>query len=110
MMTFNKLQTILTIVPAIFSSFVAFYFFNQPRHTLRRAVIAGTFIGTGMIFMHYFGMTAMEFEGISYSYRNGSVLFSYIFSILISISALLSYRSFLVKKRIILNKIIPLMQ
>ena len=78
MMTYNKLLTILTIAPAIFSSFVAFYYVNQPRHTLRRAVIAGTFIGTGMIFMHYFGMAAMELEGISYSYRNGSVLFSYI--------------------------------
>lgn len=107
MMTFNKLQTILTIVPAIFSSFVAFYFFNQPRHTLRRAIFAGTFIGTGMIFMHYFGMAAMKLDGISYSYRNGSVLFSYIFSILISISALLIHRSFLLKKGIFLRKIIP---
>lgn len=106
-MAYNELLTILTIVPAIFASFVAFYYVNQPRHTLRKAVLAGFFIGTGMIFMHYLGMYAMELEGISYSYRNGSVLFSYIFSILISISALLSYRSLFVKKGIILSKMIP---
>ena len=106
-MTYNKLLTVLTIVPAIFASFVAFYYINQPRHTLRRAVLAGFFIGTGMMFMHYLGMDAMELEGISYSYRNGSVLFSYIFSILISISALLSYRSLFVKRGIILSKMIP---
>lgn len=106
-MTYNKMLTILTIVPSIFSSFVAFYYINQPRHTLRRAVLAGFFIGTGMMFMHYMGMYAMELESITYSYRNGSVLFSYIFSILISISALLCYRFLIVKKGIILSKLIP---
>lgn len=107
MMTYNKLLTILTIIPGIFASFVAFYYVNQPRHTLKRAVLAGFFIGTGMMFMHYLGMYAMELEGILYSYRIGIVLFSYIFSILISISGLLSYRSLFVKKGIILSKMIP---
>lgn len=105
MMTYNKWLTLFTVLPAIFSSFVAFSYVNQPRHTLKRAMIAGFFIGTGMALMHYVGMYAMGFEGVSYKYRYEGVILSYVAAVLLSVFALLIYRYVSIKNGIFLSRI-----
>lgn len=107
MMTYNKVLTVLTIVPAIISSFIAFYYINQPRHTWERATVSGFFIGTGITLMHYLGMYAMKFEGVRYSYEHGRVLFSYILAIVLSIAAVSIYRYLYIKQGHLVSRLIP---
>lgn len=107
MMTYNKILTVFTIIPAIISSFIAFYYINQPRQTWGRATVSGFFIGLGITVMHYSGMAVVDFEGVEYSYRTGMIAASFMIASLLSIGALLFYRYLYIKKGPFLSRVIP---
>lgn len=106
-MTYNKILTIFTIIPAIISSFIAFYYINQPRHTWERATVSGFFIGTGITMMHYIGMYVIHFEGVEHSYQTNRVVLSYILAVLLSIVALLIYRYLYITRGHLFSHSIP---
>lgn len=67
-MTYNVTLTVLSIVPAMVASFIAFYLSNLPKRGLWVYILAGVSMGAGISTMHYMGMYAMKMD-ISYSYN-----------------------------------------
>lgn len=104
---YSEVLTVFTIIPAIISSLIAFYYINQPRHTWQRATISGFFIATGIVVMHYSGMLAMTFEDVRYSYKYEVIIISYFVVSLLSIVALLLYRYLYVKRWYFISRFIP---
>ncbi|QQZ08763.1 bifunctional diguanylate cyclase/phosphodiesterase [Heyndrickxia vini] len=60
--TYNTTWVIISIIPAIVSSWLALAIVSQPIIRKSRAVIGAFFIGTGIISMHYTGMEAMVMQ------------------------------------------------
>ncbi len=62
-MEYNWILTILSMIPAMFVSFFAFYIVSLPKRTIPLYLIAGIIMGTGISAMHYIGMSAILIEG-----------------------------------------------
>ncbi|TGL37550.1 PAS domain S-box protein [Leptospira perdikensis] len=58
--TYNKLVTILSILPSFFASFFALQTLSKKRITRTELISVGILVGAGIGFMHYMGMAAME--------------------------------------------------
>lgn len=81
-MKHNLVLTIISVIPAIGASYMAFYLINSDYKKVQTFIAAGFFMGCGIALMHYIGMAAMEMDAkVVYN----PVLFG--FSILIAIVA-----------------------
>lgn len=87
-MSFNVLLTVLSLLPLLGTTFLAFYIMNQPRKRPSIHIIAGILMGIGFSSMHYLGVYAMKFKNVSYYYDIWIFSLSIIVSIIVSIIAL----------------------
>ena len=69
-MQFNKLLTVVSVIPAMLASFFAFYIASRSKRTYWTYILAGALMGVGISSMHYIGMYAMEMD-IQYAYDKG---------------------------------------
>ena len=79
--------TIISIIPAIIASFIAFHFANSPKRSLFTYIASGIVMGLGISFMHYLGMTAMNIDA-ELSYRLGYFVLSILIAIIASLAAM----------------------
>lgn len=79
--------TILSIIPAIIASYLAFYFANRKNTGIYTFVAAGIFMGIGISLMHYIGMAAMEMEA-GYVYKPDIFILSIIIAMVASFASL----------------------
>lgn len=85
----NYSLTIVSILPAMVASFLAFYVANQPRMNRRLIGIASIFMGIGIVTMHYIGMAAMTPQtGVEMRYDVKLVIASFIVAVAISLVGL----------------------
>ncbi|MEO4055314.1 EAL domain-containing protein [Solibacillus sp. CAU 1738] len=88
MVSHNLWITILSLLPVMIATFLAFYFVNQPRKRLRLHILAGALMGIGISSMHYLGIYAMKLENVSHYYNPWILSLSIIISIIVSFIAL----------------------
>ncbi|WP_168413219.1 bifunctional diguanylate cyclase/phosphodiesterase [Bacillus salacetis] len=86
-MSYNIPMTVLSIVPAVFASYLAFYFANKRSVAHWSNLIAGIIMGLGISAMHYIGMDAMIMDA-DYVYRPWIFLASIGIAIVVSYVAL----------------------
>ncbi|MFJ7933510.1 EAL domain-containing protein [Sporosarcina sp. NPDC096371] len=86
-MHYDRLLTIISIFPAMLTSFLAFYIANRPKKILWLNIIAGVVMGLGISTMHYVGMAAMKMDA-SYVYDKWLFTASIIIAISVSFVAL----------------------
>lgn len=89
-MQHNTWLTVVSAIPAIFASYIAFYLANQKKQRLFTLLIASVLMGTGISTMHYLGMAAMEIEA-SYIYKLTPFVISIAISIMASFAALVIF-------------------
>lgn len=87
MMGYNQTLTIVSIIPAMLSTFFAFYIVNSPKRTVKSYVIGGLIMGTGISSMHYIGMAAMRMDALAV-YHKGIFATSIGIAIVVSFIAL----------------------
>lgn len=61
-MKHNLLLTLVSVIPAVVASYVAFYLANSHYKKIQTFIAAGIFMGCGIALMHYLGMAAMEID------------------------------------------------
>ncbi len=86
-MHYDLLLTVISIVPAMLASFLAFYIANRPKKLIGLYMVSGVVMGLGISTMHYIGMAAMKMEA-SYVYDKWLFLASIAIAILVSFVAL----------------------
>ncbi|MFT8323398.1 MAG: EAL domain-containing protein [Bacillus sp. (in: firmicutes)] len=86
-MHYNELLTILSVLPAIVASFLAFYTSSLPGQSIKTYSISGIVMGLGISSMHYIGMMAMEMK-VKYAYHLGYFILSIIIAIVASFVSL----------------------
>lgn len=86
-MRFNIPLTILSVVPAILATFVAFSISSKAKNSSKLIVFAGIFMGLGISSMHYIGMRAMISEA-DFAYHFGYFILSVFIAILASFFSL----------------------
>ncbi|MEG0450808.1 MAG: EAL domain-containing protein, partial [Lysinibacillus sp.] len=86
-MGYDKLLTVISIVPAMFASFIAFYLADLPKRTYWTYTYAGISMGIGISLMHYIGMYAMKMDVI-FSYDIVLFVASVAIAIIVSIVAI----------------------
>ncbi|TYS14094.1 EAL domain-containing protein [Rossellomorea vietnamensis] len=86
-MQFDIPMTILSVMPAVFASYLAFYFANRRNTTHWSYLAAGIIMGCGIAAMHYVGMAAMKMEA-QYVYRPWIFLASIVIAVVVSYVAL----------------------
>ena len=85
-MGYNKIITLISIVPAMLASFIAFYLADLPRRNYWSYIFAGIAMGTGISSMHYIGMNAMEMD-VVYTYDPLLFIASICIAIFVSVIA-----------------------
>lgn len=80
-MELNSSLTILSILPAVAASFLAFYITSTANTSSLKIVLSGIVMGLGISTMHYTGMLAMEMD-VKYAYK----LDLFVLSIVIAIN------------------------
>ena len=86
-MRFNIPLTILSVVPAILATFLAFSISSKANNSSKLIGFAGVFMGIGISSMHYIGMKAMISDA-NYAYHFGYFLLSVFIAILASFFSL----------------------
>jgi diguanylate cyclase len=89
-MKYNVTLTIISIFPAIFASYLAFYFANLSNKTYYSSILSGIIMGMGISSMHYIGMAAMEMDA-KYVYRPWIFFTSMFIAIVVSYVALFTF-------------------
>jgi len=87
-MTYEPWLTFLSIIPAIGSSFLAFYLVNRIQKSIGIILISGVTMGMGISAMHYIGMASMVSDAV---YTYDRTIFSASVAIAISISFIAIY-------------------
>ena len=64
-MKHNLLLTLVSVIPAVVASYVAFYLANSHYKKIQTFIAAGIFMGGGITLMHYLGMAAMQIDAQS---------------------------------------------
>lgn len=101
-MEYNVALTIVSMIPAIIASFIAFYIANLKKRTIYTYLISGIFMGLGITSMHYIGMYAMKMDT---SFYYDPVLFIVSIAIAIVVSFVALY-IFSFNKRFMANSLI----
>src|SRR5437660_1265126 len=78
---------VLSLLAAIFASFVALYIVSRPRMTALHVIGGSLLMGTGIATMHYTGMAAMRLPAMHH-YHSGLWLLSILLAVVISLVAL----------------------
>jgi diguanylate cyclase len=86
-MKYDVPLTVISVIPAVFASYLAFYFANRPNQSHQPYMIAGVIMGIGISLMHYIGMAAMKMEA-EYVYKPWLFLLSIAIAIVVSYVAL----------------------
>lgn len=86
-MEYRISMTILSIIPAIIASYLAFYFANRKNNSIFAYIAAGFFMGIGISLMHYIGMAAMEMDA-DYVYKPSLFILSIIIAMVASFASL----------------------
>ncbi|MFD2445537.1 EAL domain-containing protein [Bacillus sp. CGMCC 1.16607] len=86
-MKYDPLLTILSVIPAILASFIAFFIANRTNRFNGTYIFAGIIMGLGISIMHYLGMAAMQMEA-DYVYKPWIFASSIFIAILVSLVAL----------------------
>lgn len=79
--------TIISVLPAIVASYIAFDFANKSQQSAIPYSFIGIVIGIGIASMHYLGMAAMKSEA-KYYYKPGLFILSIIIAIIVSMVAM----------------------
>ncbi|GGA34118.1 bifunctional diguanylate cyclase/phosphodiesterase [Psychrobacillus lasiicapitis] len=103
-MHYHKPLTIISVIPAMLASFIAFYIASRSNRTYWTYVLAGSVMGIGISSMHYLGMYAMEMD-LFYTYDSVLFLTSIIIAIIVSVIAIYIFSGF---RRFVVNRIIQL--
>lgn len=86
-MDYDVQLTILSVIPAILASFLAFYISNRTNKSIWSYVIAGVIMGVGISAMHYTGMLAMKMD-VEFVYDPLLFFVSVVIAIVVSFVAL----------------------
>ncbi|PMC40741.1 phosphodiesterase [Bacillus sp. UMB0899] len=86
-MDYDIIQTIISIFPAVFASYLAFYISNKKNKNQSSYIIAGITMGLGIASMHYIGMSAMKMEA-KFVYKPLVFIASVLIAIIVSYVAL----------------------
>jgi diguanylate cyclase len=89
-MTHNTFLTIISAIPAILASFIAFALANGPKQKMYMLVLASLVMGAGISTMHYLGMQAIGLNA-DYFYRPVYFISSILIAIIASFVALLIF-------------------
>lgn len=82
----------LSLLAAIFASFIALFIVSRQRLTTFRVLIGSALMGAGIATMHYLGMAAMRLAAMHH-YSPGLLQLSVLLAVVVSMAALwLSYR------------------
>lgn len=80
--------TVLSVLPAMLASFLAFYMTSSGSKSVTSIVISGIVMGLGISLMHYIGMMAMIMEYVQYTYRLNYFILSVLIAIIVSFVSL----------------------
>ncbi|MFC7687792.1 EAL domain-containing protein [Ureibacillus sp. GCM10028918] len=83
----DPLLTIISILPAIIASYIAFDFANKSQQSALPYSFVGSVMGLGIAAMHYLGMAAMKTEA-KYYYKPGLFILSIVIAIVVSMIAM----------------------
>ncbi|MNB75065.1 Oxygen sensor protein DosP [compost metagenome] len=86
-MNYDLSLTVISVFPAVFASYLAFYFAGRPSFSHWSKAVAGLIMGLGISSMHYIGMAAMKMEA-SFKYRPWIFLTSVVIAVGVSYAAL----------------------
>ena len=86
-MEYDIWSTVISILPALVASYLAFYIANRTNRTHWPYALAGIVMGLGIAAMHYIGMAAMRIEAAIY-FKSGIVWLSIGIAIVVSYCAL----------------------
>jgi diguanylate cyclase len=86
-MTYDLFLTIVSVFPAVFASYLAFYFANRKNTGHFPSIIAGLIMGAGISAMHYIGMAAMVME-VEHVYKPWVLFASVLIAVIVSYVAL----------------------
>lgn len=89
---YNWWMTFLSIIPAIGSSYIAFYILDKEIAGRIPTLSSSFFMGIGITSMHYLGMKAMTIPGVSMEYHIGYVFLSLMVAVVVSFIALLLFK------------------
>jgi len=87
---YNVFWTVISMLPAIGASALAFYLMTSARITSLTLLLSATVMGTGIAIMHYLGMAAMEIRG-TISYKPLLFILSILVAIVVSLVAILIF-------------------
>ncbi|TGM56851.1 MHYT domain-containing protein [Leptospira vanthielii] len=94
--TYNKSITILSILPSFLASYFALVSLSKKQISLRELISVGFIVGSGIGFMHYMGMAAMEMRP---KLMYDPLLFFVSLVVAISLAILSIFIQFRLKKR-----------
>jgi EAL domain-containing protein (putative c-di-GMP-specific phosphodiesterase class I)/NO-binding membrane sensor protein with MHYT domain len=86
-MKYNLFPTMISAVPAVLASYLAFYFANRTKQSAWLSIVAGIIMGIGISSMHYIGMAAMRMRA-EYVYKPWIFAASIVIAIVVSFVAL----------------------
>ncbi|GFN31529.1 putative bifunctional diguanylate cyclase/phosphodiesterase [Paenibacillus xylaniclasticus] len=86
--------TVLSLLAAIFASFIAFYLIQRESVHFGRLAFGSLVMGSGIAAMHYIGMSAIQITGGSTSYDRFYWCLSVAVAIMVSYAALLLFTRF----------------
>jgi diguanylate cyclase len=92
LMKYSPMLTVMSIIPAVLASYLAFYISNRVNLNHWPQVLAGLVMGLGIAGMHYIGMAAMEMKA-EYVYRPQVFILSIAIAIIVSYTALYIFTS-----------------
>ncbi|MCM3161025.1 EAL domain-containing protein [Metabacillus litoralis] len=105
-MEYDLVTTIISIFPAGFASYLAFYIANKKKIKSQLSyIISGIIMGLGISSMHYVGMSAMKMEA-QYIYRPWVFTASIVVAIVVSYVALYIFSTM---QRLIKNQIVKIL-
>lgn len=85
--SYNLEITLVSILPAFFSSGIILWMMSQRAHSRRQLLLSGIFMGSGIGLMHHTGMAAMRMDAVMIHDKTLSLL-SILFAIIASTVAL----------------------
>ncbi|QFF98464.1 EAL domain-containing protein [Psychrobacillus glaciei] len=83
----DKLLTVVSVIPAMLASFLAFYLADLKSRTFWSYTLAGIAMGIGISSMHYLGMYAMKMD-IVYAYDKTLFAGSIVIAVVVSVVAI----------------------
>lgn len=87
-MSYNIGLTVISVLPAMLASFLAFYMTSSGNRSTKTIVISGIVMGVGISAMHYVGMMAMVMKDVKYVYQLKYFILSVIIAITVSFVSL----------------------